>query len=194
MDPDDRQLSAPAAPRDHPPSAEIAGLVERDRDDLAAALAVLRERVEHEFRVTERLERKARQEFTLAAGFFAFAQAGAFASFGASDVTASERFAVLAAAMLAAVAVVLVAARLRKVERLREAAEVTPRIVFEWCRDQTQPKSTMAHLIWVLSELAGRHTAGNETRAAQAEAVATAAGWALSLAGVELALALVARA
>jgi hypothetical protein len=181
------------APADQPPTAEIARLVERDDGDLAAALAVLRERVDHEFRVTERLERKARQEFTLAAGFFAVAQAGAFASFGASGVTTNERFGVLAAAMLAAVSLVLVAARLRTVERLREASELTPRTIFEWCRDQTRPKSTTAHLIWALSELAGRHTTGNEVRAKQAKAVAAAAGWALALAGVELGLALVAR-
>lgn len=193
-EPADRQVSTPeAAQADQPPTTEIARLAEQDRDDLMAALAVLRERVEHEFRVTERLEGKARQEFTLAAGFFVIAQAGAFASFGASGVTTSERFVVLAAAMLAAISLVLVAARLRVVERPRNEQEVTPATIFEWCRDQTRPRSVMAHLIWALSELAGRRTAGNQARAKQAEAVTDAAGLALVLAGVELALALVAR-
>jgi hypothetical protein len=193
LDPQVKVSTPETASADQPPAADIARLAERDRDDLTAVLSVLRERVEHEFRVTERLEGKARQEFTLAAGFFVIAQAGAFASFGASGVTTSERFVVLAAAMLAAVSLVIVAARLRAVERLRKTPEVMPGTVFEWCRDQARPKSATAHLIWAMSELAGRWTAGNEARATQAKVVAAAAGWSLALAGVELALALVVR-
>lgn len=188
-----KPAASSAARPDIPPAAELTRVAERDAEDLSSALAVLRERIAHEFRITERLEAKSRQAFALAAGFFAIAQAGAFASFGAEAISSTERFVVLGAALLTAISVIAVAARLRAVEELREEDEVLPDTIYAWCRDQTESRSVTAHLVWALSEVAHRRKHNNDGRTREARAVTTASGVALILAAVELALALATR-
>lgn len=172
---------------------DIASISQRDPADLESALAVLRARIEEEFRRAERIDRKARGAFALAAGFFAGAQAAAFASFGAASVTSAERFMILVAAIAAGSSLWIVALRLQQCEELKGEQDVPPKTIREWCRDQTEPRSVTARLIWTLSEVARCRSASNGTRAELCKKVILAAQLTSILCGVELVLALVAR-
>jgi hypothetical protein len=175
------------------PAGDIALISQRDRGDLESALAVLRGRIDEEFQRAERIDRKARGAFALAAGFFAGAQAAALASFGASSVTSAERFMILAATIAAGSSLLVVALRLQQCEELKGEQDVPPKTIREWCRDQTEPRSVTARLIWTLSEVARCRSASNGIRAELCERVISAAQLSAILCGVELALALVAR-
>jgi hypothetical protein len=178
---------------DQPPAAALEEIAKRTPQDLENALGVLEERISHQFQVTERLEAKSRQNFTLAAGFFAAAQASAFAIFGADAVTSAERFVVLATALATAVSLAVVAVRLYRGEQLRKEESINPAIVYEWCRDLEPPNLVSAHLIWALSGIAEARIASNRTREAHTQGVLAAAGVTLALASVELVVAMVAR-
>lgn len=175
------------------PAEDIASIAQRDQADLDSALAVLRGRIEEEFRRAERLERKARGAFVLVAGFFAGAQAAAFASFGAANVTSAERFVILASALAAGASLWIVAHRLQECEGLKGEQDVPPTTIRQWCEDRSEPRSVTANLIWTLSEVARARSASNDVRASLCKKVLSVAQLASILCGVELVLALVAR-
>lgn len=165
-------------------------MADRDPTDLAHALAVLRERLEHEFNVTERLDSKSRQAFALAASSFVVAQASAFASFGAAAVTSSERVVMLVTALLAGAALAFVSLRLYESERTRPEENVSPKAIREWCRVNAVPGMVSAHLVWALSEVAQHRIASNASRHAQTERVHAATRLTLALSGLVLVVAM----
>jgi hypothetical protein len=168
-------------------------IAEQERADLDNALAVLRERVDQEFGRTERLDNKSRQAFALAAGFFALTQAGAFASFGEGAVSSSERFWLLAAAVVTVLALSYTAIQLYHAERLRREGSVNIQSVLNWCLEEREDKMLTAWLILAHHEVASKRTRSNGDRVKQAEAVAKATGFTLALCGTELILALAVR-
>lgn len=161
--------------------------------DLDNALAVLRERVDLEFRRTERLDTKARQAFALAAGFFALTQAGAFASFGESAVSSGERVWILIVAVAAVAALAFTATRVYHAEKLRGEGSMPIQSVFNWCLEQSGEKLVTAWLILAHRQVAAERVSSNATRVKQTRAVASAAGLTLILCATELIIALVVR-
>jgi hypothetical protein len=182
--------TGPANSSDQEQAEQIA---RQDQADLDNALAVLRERVDQEFRRTERLDAKSRQAFALAAGFFALTQAVAFASFGESAVSSDERAWILVAAVAAVAALTFTAICVYHAEKLRDEGSVPIQSVFDWCLEQKGERLVTAWLILAHRQVASERKSSNADRAKQAKAVASAAALTLTLCATELILALAVR-
>jgi len=174
-------------------AGEISKIAQRDRGDLDNALGVLRERVEAEFRITERLDAKCRQAFALAAAAFTVAQASAFTSFGQAEVSTLERLMILLTALMAAAALGLTAIRLQRSEKPQAEKALDPRTVVELCRTAVEPGIVTAGLVWNLGELGAKRVEGNERRIELTRAVASAAQATFAISGIELMVALITR-
>ena len=161
--------------------------------DLVQAITVLRARVDEEFRISERLESKARQAFALTAGFFAVVQTIALGGLAQDMVHTAERVWLLAAALCAGVALLVVAHRLVNGAELLEEADVKPDAVVEWCNKATDPEYVSVRLVAELARMANRRTENNEIRAIHYDRVAYAARWAIIFALLELLTAIVVR-
>ncbi len=172
---------------------EAEAIARHEEGDLDNALGVLRERVDQEFRRTERLDNKSRQAFALAAGFFAVTQAGAFASFGESAVSSSERCWLLIAAVVTVVALTYTAIQLYHAERLRPEGSVHIESVLDWCLESSEKKMLTAWLILAHHAASTERNKSNGDRAEQTKAVVNAAGFTLFFCGAELILAMAVR-
>src|SRR4051794_36183298 len=131
---------------------------------LDLAIAALRARVDEEFRITERLDSKARQAFTLAGGGFAIAQTVAFGSFGQAQIHDAARFATLGVAIIAAIALTLTAHKLTISEDLRREVDVDPAAIERWARE-LDDKEFGRRMVVQLRSVAERRHASNEQRA-----------------------------
>ena len=163
-------------------------------NDLGQAITVLRARIDEEFRISERLDSKARQAFALATGFFVVVQTVAFGGFAQSTVTTDERFLLLAAAVIAAGSLIVVAHRLTNGEELLEEADVKPQKIVQWCNEaDDDPEYVSVRLVSELAHMADRRNENNIIRGRNYDNVVFAARWALILAGVELLTAIAVR-
>lgn len=169
-------------------------VADRSSADLANGLAVVRDRVDAEFRTTERYDAKVRQALAIASGFFVLAQASALANFGHTGVTSSERLMILVTALLTAGALTFTAVRAYRSEDLQEEEAMKPQSVFALLKDRPEDGMASAYLIFALGEVAERRVQSNYNRAGQVKRVFAAAQLTLALALVELVVALVARA
>jgi hypothetical protein len=139
------------------------------------AIAVLRGRIEEEFRISERLDSKMRQAFALAAGFFAVVQTVTFGSFAQSHVQPGERGLMLAAAIAAGAALVVIAHRVANGEELLEEADVRPEAIVDWCNEAGENEEYVStRLVSELSYMARRRAENNAIRAKNYDAVASA--------------------
>lgn len=154
--------------------------------DLEQAIAVLRARVDEEFRISERLDSKGRQAFALAAGFFAVVQTVAFGSFAADGVHTAERVFVGVLAVIAGLAVFATANRLANGEDLHEEDDLRPSAVVKWCNDANADDYVAVRIVSRLATVADNRTLNNKIRSRNYDAVQTATRWALILTGVEL--------
>lgn len=157
--------------------------------DLDHAIAVLRARIDEDFKVRERLDAKQRQAFALAAGFFALAQTVALRFLDTDNVLRSEQLAIAIAAAIAAAAVAITAVKLSKGEKLEDQPDFDPAAVKRWCNEAASAPSEhyvsrkiVAHLV----EIAEGRTAQNKTLAVSVDGVQTAAVFALIATGLEL--------
>jgi hypothetical protein len=171
----------------------IEDVARRSATDLANGLAVVRDRVDAEFRTAERYDAKVRQALAIASGFFVVAQASAFANFGYSGVTSSERLLILATALLTAGSLAVTAVRAYCSEDLQEEEAMKPQSVFALLQNRPEDGMASAYLIFALGEVAERRVQGNYSRAVQVKRVFAAAQLTLALSVVELVVALVAR-
>ena len=172
----------------------VAGQGGTSSKDLEQAITVLRMRIDEEFRITERLDSKARQAFALAAGFFAVVQTVTFGGFAQGDVSSPERVGLLVAAVVAGVGVIVVAHRLTGSEGLLDEDDVTPEAIVQWCNAAGEdPEYVSVRLVGELSRMARSRSKNNEVRTTRYDTVALAARWSLILAGVELLVAIVVR-
>ena len=154
--------------------------------DLDQAITVLRARIDEEFRISERLDSKARQAFALATGFFAVVQTLAFGGFAQTTVTPTERVFLLVAAVIAGGCVVVVAHRLANGEELLEEADVKPEAIVEWCDEAgNDAEFVSTRLVSELAHMARRRADNNAIRARNYDAVAFSTRWALILAAVD---------
>ena len=164
------------------------------RRDLEQAIAVLRGRIDEEFRITERLDAKGRQAFALAAGFFAVVQTVAFGAFAQIGVTSGERVLLAVLAVIAGLSLIVVAYRLTHGEELLEEIDVRPDTIVKWANDAgDDPEYVSARLVTELANVANRRDANNATRAGDYDNIVDATRLALILAGVELIVAIVVR-
>jgi hypothetical protein len=163
------------------------------RADLEQAIAILRARVDEEFRITERLDAKSRQAFTVAAGFFVVAQAVAFGTFGADSVTSPERVIVAVLALIAGACVAATGHRLANSEDLLEVENIRPDAVVEWANSATDDDYVAVRIIANLRDVANGRRENNVTREGKYERVNTAMRWALIFCSVELLLAILVR-
>jgi hypothetical protein len=175
---------------EEPNRGQAAEIATRSSADLDNALTTLRDRVDQEFKRTERLDSKSRQAFAIAAGFFALTQAGAFATFGESAVSPGERGWILVAAVTAVAALAFTAIRVQHAERLRPEGGVHIQSVLDWCLRESEERMITAWLILAHRQVAMERVTSNGLRAKQVEAVVWAAGLTLVLCATELILAL----
>jgi type VI protein secretion system component VasK len=162
---------------------------------LGLAIEALRARIDEEFRITERLDTKARQAFALAAAVFAVGQTVAFGSFAAGNVVRSERVAILILAVMAALALALTAHKVADAEDLRRERDIDPSAIERWARERDD-EMFAREMVVHLREVADRRAANNEKRAqvySGHRGVLYFVRWTLILTGVELLLALVFR-
>lgn len=162
--------------------------------ELEQAIAVLRSRVDEEFRITERLDSKTRQAFALSAGFYAVIQTVAFGSFAQSEVSSPERAALLAVAVAAGALLARVAYVATRAEELRDERDIKPSSIVDWANAAGQDNEYVrSHLVTGLRDTAEARAGSNEKRAARYESVVDAARIAMIAVGVELIVAIVAR-
>lgn len=178
----------PGRPGDQPQNGGGGGA------DLDQAITVLRARIDEEFRVTERLDSKARQAFALAAGFFAVVQTVAFGGFAERTVNGDEKVALLLAAVVAGVLLVRVALRLANSEELLEEADVKPQAIVKWCNEAGNDREYVpVRLVTELARMADTRAKNNATRSGRYDQAAAATRLALIFAGMELLTAIVVR-
>ena len=173
--------------------SDLTSISQRNDAELDRVLTVLRGRIDEEFRISERLDTKARQGFATAAAFFAGAQAAAVASLAQANLGSVGKLAILASALAAAIALGVVANLLHSSEKLREERDLLPEDVMEWCCNLAEPNAIAAHLIQGLAEVASYRATSNAARVARCEDVSLAARWTLLICGIELACALATR-
>lgn len=162
--------------------------------DLSQAVAVLRGRVDEEFKITERLDTKQRQAFALAAGLFAVAQTVAFGAFSDDSVDTPARILIAAVAAIAAACVVWTAGRLQDGEELQEQDDINPESIVNWCNEPSDdPDYVTVRLVRELSVVAQNRHMRNQERAKDYDRVAYAARWAMIATGVELFVAIALR-
>jgi hypothetical protein len=162
--------------------------------DIEQAITVLRARIDEEFRIAERLDSKSRQVFALAAGFFAVVQTVAFGSFAQNRITSTDRMIMLIATVIAGLALVAVAYRLSRGETLLPESDIKPEAILAWCNEsESDAEHVSTHLVGELSRVARCRSDNNEIRSRNYDAVATMASVALSLAGLELLIAIAVR-
>jgi hypothetical protein len=162
-------------------------------DDLAQAIAVLRSRVDEEFRISERLDSKQRQAFALASIFFAVVQTVAFGGFAQGNLNSAGRAVIGLFAVVAGVALVVVMHRLNDAEELHPEDDLRPEAVVDWCNEADTPGYVAVRLVGELSDVARRRANSNKLRAENYDSVANAARWSLIAIGVELLIAIALR-
>jgi len=161
---------------------------------LEQAITVLRARIDEEFRIAERLDAKSRQIFALAAGFFAVVQTVTFGSFAQNQITSTDRQIMLAATVIAGLALIGVAYRLVRGETTLLENDIKPESIVAWCNESKgDPEYLPARLVSELSLVARCRSQNNENRNLNYEAVSRMARVALSLAGIELFIAILVR-
>jgi hypothetical protein len=159
------------------------------RSDLDLAVAVLRARVDEEFKIAERLDTKSRQAFALAAGFFVIAQTLAFGS----GVDGNERYIVGALALIAAVVLVVAGHRLADAEETRRETDIKPDMIVEWCNTATDDDYVVVNVVSNMRDVANDRHANNDERKRLYDRVASATRWSLIWTAVELVVAIVVR-
>jgi hypothetical protein len=163
-------------------------------NDLGQAITVLRARVDEEFRISERLDSKARQAFALGTGFFVVVQTVAFGGFAQATVNSTERVLLLAGAVVAAGALLIVAHRLSNGEELLDEADFKPEKIVQWCDEAgSDSEYVSVRLVSELAHMTRRRAENNVIRGRNYDKVVFAARWALILAGVELLTAIAVR-
>jgi hypothetical protein len=174
-------------------AAEHAGEGGGSADDLEQAIAVLRARMDEEFRVSERLDSKQRQAFALASVFFAVVQTVAFGSFAQSNLHTTQRAIIGALAVLAGMVLIVVMHKLNNAEELHAEDDIRPEAIVAWCNEADGPGYVAARLVGELSDVARRRSNSNKERARNYDSVANAARWSLIATGVELIVAIALR-
>jgi hypothetical protein len=153
------------------------------------AIGALRAQIDEEFRISERLDGKARQAFALAAAFFAVTQTVAFRG----SLSPEERIAILIVAVPAAILLLVTATAVANLEDLRREKDIEPRAIQEWASEHDDMQFARTMIVH-LREVADRRVESNTHRSALYAKVATRTRWSLILAAVELLLAMVMRA
>lgn len=176
-----------------PSEDDLAAIARRDPDELGHALAVLSARVDHEFKVAERLSSKSRQLFTIAAVLFAGAQAAAFGTFAQASVSTLERSALLLATLVAVFWIAVVAARATDGEDLQDERAITPVGVFDACRRDERPGMLTATLIWASAAVVQARASSNRDRERRSESAAFATRCSIIATGVEFVIAIAVR-
>lgn len=162
--------------------------------DLDQAIAVLRGRIDEEFRIAERLDSKTRQAFAFAAGFFAVIQTVAFGSFASSGVTTEERAVLLILVVAAGGFVARIATRALAAEELQAEIDASPEAIAKWANEAgSDPEYVRVRLVGKLSKVARSRADNNETRSERYDDVVAASRLAMIVIGVELIWAIVAR-
>jgi hypothetical protein len=156
------------------------------------AISALRDRIDEEFRIAERLDAKGRQLFVLAAGFFAVAQAVAFGSFHASAVHGVKLIVVAAVAGLGVAGLVAVGHRLANAEEPSPEEDIDPAKIEEWARDCEDDEFGPLLLVHLRHVAEARH-ASNMRRVTHYAGIESMARWALIVTGCELVLAIIFR-
>jgi hypothetical protein len=162
------------------------------RADLEQAVAVLRARVEEEFRISERLDGKARQAFTLAAGFFVVAQTVAIGSFS-HPVDGAKQVLVAVLALISGVLAASTGHRLASGEELVDEADIRPDAIVEWCDTATDDDFVTVRIVSNLRDVANVRRANNELREKRYERVALMMRLTLTFSLVELIFAILVR-
>ncbi len=175
------------------PGAEQAGDGGGSANDLEQAIAVLRARMDEEFRISERLDSKQRQAFALASVFFAVVQTVAFGSFAQGNLHTAQRAIIGGLAVVAGLVLVVVMHRLNDAEELRPEDDLRPEAVVNWCNEADSPGYVATRLVGELSDVARRRANSNKVRAGNYDSVANAARWSLIVTGVELLVAIALR-
>jgi hypothetical protein len=159
---------------------------------LGLAIAALRARVEEEFRISERLDVKARQAFALSAALFAIAQTIALNK----EVAGTEQVLLAVLALCAVATLGMTAQKLVASEELRREKDIDPAVIEEWARD-TDDELFAQNMVVHLREVAERRAENNESRARlynEGRGVIFWTRWTLILTGVELLFAVILRA
>lgn len=156
------------------------------------AVAALRDRIDEEFRITERLDAKGRQLFALAAGFFAVGQAVAFGSFHAAAVHGIKLGVIALLAGLALGGLVIAGHRLANAEEPAPEEDIDPGKIEEWARDRDDEEFGPL-LVVHLRAVADARTASNKKRVARYGGIESMARWTLIVTGCELVLAIIFR-
>jgi len=159
--------------------------------DLEQAIALLQARVEEEFRISERLDSKARQLFALAAAVFAAAQAAAVASLdGSANTSGTGRLIVLVSAVSGALMLLLVGQRLANFEEPMEEKNLDPDEVRDWIEENEGEEPVLLAILGGLSRLAKDRSRNNKARKDRYGPLQSAARWSLIISVVELFLAI----
>jgi hypothetical protein len=161
--------------------------------DLELALGALRARIDEEFKISERLDAKARQATALAAGYFAVIQTVAFGSYAEQNITTLERVFMLAAVVIAGCAVAAVGWKLAHGEALQEEIDIPPSVIVKWCEEAQGEEDVAAHLVRRLSTVAERRASNNGIRSTNYEAVVMATLGSVIFTTFELIIAVVVR-
>lgn len=154
--------------------------------DLDHAIAVLRARVDEEFRISERLDSKGRQLFALAAGVFAVTQTVVFGSFSENRVGTDERVALCVMALLAGLALWWTAHAQADGEDLAEEGDTRPEAIVEWVNAATTDRQVTLQILGELARVARERDTSNRARAVRYDLVQTRARWVLILTATEL--------
>jgi hypothetical protein len=161
--------------------------------DAEHAIEILRGRIDEEFRISERYDSKARQLFTLAAGFFAAVQAVAFAAFGSEHLSTGDRITVLAFTVAAGAALVIVGHRLANAEAPLKEHDVPPDDLIAWLESEETEEEVLLRQVGALATVAKKRAKGNVKRKKRYDDLEQAARWSLIVSGVELLIALAVR-
>jgi hypothetical protein len=161
--------------------------------DVEQTIGILRARIDEEFRISERLDSKGRQLFTLAAGFFAAVQAVAFTALGNEHLAASSRVVLLAFTLVAAAVLVLVGHRLANSEEPLKESDIPPDDLVGWLESGENQEQVLLRLVGALSEVAKSRATNNATRKNRYDELQYIARWSLIASGAELLVAILVR-
>jgi hypothetical protein len=161
--------------------------------DIERTIEVLRDRIDEEFRISERLDSKARQLFALAAGFFAAVQAVAFGAFGNGGLTKADRLILLVFTLAAGTVLLLVGHRLANAEEPLKECDIRPDELVEWLESGDSEEQVLLRQVGALAEVAKSRAANNARRKDRYDELQPIARWSLIASSVELLAAIVVR-
>lgn len=154
--------------------------------DLQLAIEQLRARVDEEFRISERLDAKARGAFALAAGFFAVIQTVAAPTFGDGGVALGLRGLLAGVAVVAGGAVVGAAWLLVRHMELGSEDDLKPSAIERWAKESSDEHYVGRKLVVELARVAEDRFEKNKGRADRYRDLQNCVVAAIGVTGLEL--------